>query len=227
MSKLALLIISAATLAVTASASQAADVSGQVGLASQYLGKGLGKSDEEPALFGSGRWNVAEGFYASAFASQAASSRGADAEVILTGGYEHEFGEVAVDVQVMRREMTGETNGVDSAYWEYQADVSRDFGERFSARLRVNYSADTYGAADEAWWVEAQGGFKLTPSDKLTVAYAQRRLDRGADYDAWNIGVKHKFNKTVSADLRWYDTDGHDLGERYEGRLVAALTLSF
>jgi len=222
------LILAGVALAATATASQAAEpLKVQVGAASEYTGKGLGKSDGNTAAFGSVRWNVGKGFYLNAFASEAASSKGADAEVILSGGYEREFGDTSIDVMVMHRKLTGETNGVDSAYWEYQADVSRDFGKRFSGRLRVNYSSEAYGSADEAWWVEAQGSFKITSADKLTVAYAQRRLDRGVEYDAWNIGVKHKFSKAVSGDLRWYDTDGHEFGERYEGRLVAQLAVNF
>lgn len=204
----------------------AGDISGKVGLASQYLGKGLGKSDEDPAVSAALRWTEG-GFYADAFYSQAASSRGANSEVIMTGGYVAEFGEYELDSQLLYREMIGEENGVDSGYFEAQFDLSRDFGKTFSGRMRVNYSPDTYGSTDEAWWIEAQGGAKLGDNDKVTVAYGLRRTENGTDYDAWNIGVKHKFTKAFSGDLRWYDTDGHEFGERYEGRLVAALTYSF
>jgi uncharacterized protein (TIGR02001 family) len=227
MSNRSTLLLAALALSATATVSHAAPLDIEVGAASEYTGKGLGKSDGDTAAFGQVRWNVANGFYVSAFASEAASSKGADAEVILSGGYERKFGDVAVDLRAMHRELTGEKFGVDSAYWEYQADVSRNFGKSFSGRLRVNYSPEAYGAADENWWVEVQGGYKLTPSDKVTVAYGQRRPDRGVDYDAWNVGVKHKFSPKVAGDLRWYDTDGHQYGKRYEGRLVAALTVNF
>ena len=222
-----IIVISAVVIGMSAVApAMAADVSGKVGLASQYLGKGLGKSDQDPAFSGSVRWTQ-DGFYGDAFISQAASARDAEAEVILTGGYVAEFGDFELDSQLLYREMTGEQDGVDSGYFEAQFDLSRDFGKTFSGRLRVNYSPDTYGGTDEAWWVEAQAGAKLGDSDKVTAAYGLRRTENGTDYDAWNIGVKHKFTKAVAGDLRWYDTDGHEFGERYEGRLVAALTYSF
>lgn len=201
-------------------------ITGQIGVASQYTGKGLGKSDEDPAAFGSVRWQT-NGFYASAFISQATSSRGADAEVIFSAGYARDLGDWDVDVVVMHRQMTNETNGVDSSYVEYQGDLSRALTGRLSARLRVNYSADTYGTAETAWWTEAQATFQLTSKDKLSAAYGLRRVDVGNDYDAWNVGVRHKFTPAISGDLRWYDTDSHDLGDRYDGRLVAALTYSF
>lgn len=209
-----------------AAPAMAGEISGKVGLASEYLGKGLGKSDQDPAVSAALRWTEG-GFYADAFYSQAASSRGANSEVIMTGGYVAEFGDYELDSQLLYREMIGEENGVDSGYFEAQFDLSRDFGKTFSGRMRVNYSPDTYGSTDEAWWIEAQGGAKLGDNDKVTVAYGVRRTENGTDYDAWNIGVRHKFTKAFSGDLRWYDTDGHEFGERYEGRLVAALTYSF
>lgn len=221
-----LVLAAVAAAAIPAGPALADPISGQVGLASQYLGKGLGKSDEDPAFFGSVRW-AANGFYASGFASQAASSKGSDAEVIVNVGYARALGGWNLDGQVMYREMLNETNGVDSGFVEWQGDVSRDLTDRLSARLRLNYASDTYGAAEEAWWTEAQATLTLTSKDKLSVAYAQRRVDGGADYDAWNIGVKHKISPAVSADLRWYDTDGHEFGSRYEGRLVASVAYSF
>lgn len=222
------LIPAAVAIAIGASSgapASAQPVSGQIGIASQYIGKGLGKSDEDPALFGSVRWE-ANGFYANGFLSQAASSKGSDAEAILSTGYTQDIGDWAFDGQVMYREMLNETNGVDSGFFEWQGDVSRDIGDRLSARLRLNYSPDTYGGGDEAWWTEAQATLTLTSKDKLSVAYGQRRIDNGTDYDAWNIGVKHKFSPALSGDLRWYDTGSHEFGSRYEGRLVASVSLS-
>lgn len=221
----AALVASPAAAAITLQADPD-PITGQIGIASQYTGKGLGKSDEDPAAFGSVRWQT-NGFYANAFVSEATSSRGADAEVILSAGYERELGDWDVDVVVMHRQMIGETIGVDSSYVEFQGDVSRALTDSISVRFRVNYSADGYGATEAAWWAEAQATVKLTSNDKLSAAYGQRRLDGGNDYDAWNVGVKHKFTPAISGDLRWYDTDRHDLGGRYDGRLVAALTFSF
>lgn len=223
--KIILAVIFVASVALAAPAS-ADPISGQVGVTSEYIGKGLGKSDEEPAFFGSMRWET-DGFYASGFFSQATSSKGADAELIATVGYQRDIGDWGLDAQVMHRQMLHETNGIDSEYVEVQADVSRDLTEALSARVRVNYSPDTYGSGDAAWWSEAQATFKLTSRDKLSAAYGLRRIENGVDYDAWNVGVKHRFTPAVSGDLRWYDTDGHDLGGRYDSRLVASLSYSF
>ena len=196
-----------------------------VGVASEYVGKGLGKSDGEPAV--SGTAEAAWGdFRASVFASTAANTQGSDSEIITTVGWGRELAGFDVDVSVINRDLPGARLGVDENYWEYQADLSRKFG-RISTRLRVNYTDDGFAGTKEAWWTELQGGTALTSSDKLTVAVASRRAHGGADYTAWNAGVKHKFNDQIALDLRWFDTDEHDLGEPYEGRFVAALTYAF
>lgn len=224
-----LALVAGSLLAVSPAAAFAGDpdpITGQIGVASEYTGKGLGKSNEDPAAFGSVRWQP-NAFYVNAFISEATSSRGADSEFILSAGYERELGDWDVDFVVMHRQMLNETNGVDSSYVEVQGDISRALTSRVSARFRVNYSPDGYGATEAAWWTEAQATFKLTSNDKVSAAYGLRRLDGGNDYDAWNVGVKHKFTPAISGDLRWYDTDSHELGSRYDGRLVASISYSF
>ena len=190
------------------------------------MGKGLGRSDEQPAMFATLRLEH-DGLYASAFASKAATLRGADAEVILATGYAREVQGWAFDVQGMYRKLMGETGGVDNAFVEYQADLSRNLTDSVNGRIRVNYSPNAYGPAGAAWWTEAQVTLKLTPADKLSVGYAVRRSENGPDYDAWNIGLRHKFTPALAGDLRWYDTDGHDLGSKFKGRLVGSVFYNF
>ncbi|WP_420472057.1 TorF family putative porin [Brevundimonas sp. FT23042] len=197
----------------------------QVGVASEYVGKGLGKSNGEIAW--SGQVGVSQGdFRATVFASTAELSSGADSEIITTLGWAPEAFGFEWDFSVMNRDLPGTAAGIDSNYWEYQADVSRSIGP-VSARVRVNYTPDGFSGTEEAWWVEAQGAYKITGSTKASAAIATRRAHGGADYTAWNIGVKHKLTDAIAADIRWYDTDEHDLGDNYDGRLVGALTFAF
>lgn len=213
------------TAAVAAGSASAADpVSVQLGVASQYLGKGIGKSNDEVSYSGSVEVNR-NGFYASLFGATAELAQGADAEILTTVGYRTELGGYGFDLSVINRDLPGSRKGVDANYTEYQVDASRKFGP-VSTRLRVNYTADGFAATQEAWWVELQGGVALDAKTRATIALADRSADGGADYTAWNAGVKRKLPHDLALDLRWYDTDGHRFGDTYEGRLVAALTLS-
>jgi len=213
----------AAMLATTANAYDGPDI--QIGIASQYVGKGVGKSNEKPSLSGSIEFSH-QGFYTSLFAASAELSQGADAEIVTTLGYRTTAAGFGVDAAIVNRELPGNRAGVDSNYFEVQTDLSRKFGP-VSTRLRVNYTGDGYAATQEAWWVELQGGVSLDSKTKATVAIAERTADGGAEYTAWNIGAKRKLTDEIALDLRWYDTDGHRFGDAYDGRLVAALTYSF
>lgn len=196
-----------------------------VGVASQYVGKGLGKSDEEVAPFAKAEIGYGQA-YASLFVSSASGSQGFDSEIVTTLGWRPEAAGFAFDLAAINRELPGTRAGVDSNFWEYQADAARKLGP-VATRLRVNYTADGFAATKEAWWVELQGTVSVGPKTKASAAVADRSADGGADYKAWNVGVKHKLVDAFAVDLRWYDTDSHELGDNYDGRFVVAASYSF
>ena len=210
--------------AVQAHAIAAPDFSAQVGVASEYVGKGLGKSAGDPSVNGSVEISTGA-FYANVFASTAKLSQGSDAEIVSAVGWRPEAAGYKFDLSVVNRDLPGTRAGVDANYWEYQADASRKIGP-VSTRLRVNYTPDGFAATKEAWWVELQGTVSVGPKTKASVAIADRTADGGAEYAAWNVGVKHKLTEKLALDVRWYDTDSHALGENYDGRLVGALTFA-
>lgn len=205
--------------------SQAQSFGLDVGVASQYVGKGLGKSNQDVAPFAKAEASFGEG-YASVFVSDAAGSQGYDLEIVSMVGWRPKAGGFTFDLGVMNRDLPGSRAGVDKNYWEYQADASRKLGP-VATRLRVNYSPDGFAATKEAWWLELQGTVAVAAKTKISAAVANRMADGGVDYNAWNVGAKQKLTDALAVDLRWYDTDRHSAGEPYEGRLVAAATYSF
>jgi uncharacterized protein (TIGR02001 family) len=220
-----LIALSAALPIVLAAPAQAQSLDAQVGVASEYVGKGLGKSAGDPSL--NANLEASYGaFYGSVFASTAKLSQGSDAEIITALGWRPRAAGVAFDLSVMNRDLPGTRSGVDANYWEYQADASRKFG-RVSGRLRVNYTPDGFAATREAWWIEAQAATALGARARASAAFGVRSADGGADYNAWNLGVKYNLTERWAADVRWYDTDSHDLGDNYDGRLVGALSFNF
>lgn len=205
-------------------ATMAQDINWTVGVASEYVGKGIGKSNGEIAPYGQVEVSTGQ-VYASFFASTAENASGADAETITQIGWRPTLGDVKFDLAVLNRDLPGTRAGVDKNWYEYQADMSQSFG-RVSTRFRVNYTPDGSGATQEAWWIELQGSMALDSKTKASVSIADRTADGGAEYTAWSAGVKRKLTDDVSLDVRWFDTGDHGLGEPYEGRLVASLSLA-
>ncbi|MEH6664847.1 MAG: TorF family putative porin [Brevundimonas sp.] len=199
--------------------------SGEFGVATEYVGKGLGKSDGDPSVF-AGVQATRGGFYAKVWASTADLPQGIDGEIVSSLGYKTRWAGNGLNLSVVNRELSGAPGTLDSNYFEFQGDVSRRLGP-VNTRLRVNYTPDGFGGSEEAWWVELNGSVNVTDGTTVSAAFANRASEGGADYNAWNLGVNHDLAENLALDVRWYDTDAHFRGERYDGRLVAALTASF
>ena len=205
--------------------SDAIDWSAEIGAATEYVGKGLGKSDGDPSIF-AGVQATRGGFYAKLWASSADLSQGSDAEIITTVGYRTRWAGNGLNLSIQNRDLPGTAAGVDDNYFEFQGDLTRRLGP-VNTRLRVNYSPDGFAATEEAWWIELNGSVNVAEATRVSAAFANRAAENGADYNAWNVGVTHNLVRNLALDVRWYDTDSHFRGERYDGRLVAALTASF
>ncbi|WP_415013115.1 TorF family putative porin [Brevundimonas sp.] len=213
------------TNAEAQTASPAVDWSVEIGAATEYVGKGLGKSDGDPSIF-AGVQATHGGFYAKVWASSADLPQGSTAEIVSSIGYKTRWAGNGLNFSVVNRDLPGTRSGIDSNYFEFQTDVSRRLGP-VNTRLRVNYTPDGFSATEEAWWIELNGSVSVADATRVSAAFANRAAENGADYNAWNLGVNHDLTENLALDVRWFDTDAHFRGDRYDGRLVAALTASF
>ena len=224
-SNLAPLLTAALVLAAGAAAAEEIELSGTAVLATDYMSKGTGKNDGEPAL--SGSLEASNGvFYAGTWGSDAVTAQGGDAELHLYAGARPKLAGIKWDLRAMAKTITGTAPGVQESYAEFRVDATRAVGKA-KARMRVEYSPDNYGATREAWWIEGQVSHPIGSRFTASAALGRREQNGGADYTAWNIGGAVKVTDRVVLDMRWYDTDSHDLGKVYRGKVVAALSVSF
>ncbi|MDO9338644.1 MAG: TorF family putative porin [Caulobacter sp.] len=194
-------------------------------LASEYISKGTGKSDGDPAFQLDASYDFGPA-YVGLFGSNADVSQGGDAELHAYVGAKPELGDVKFDLRAMVKTMPGTPDGVQSEWLELRADTTLPVAGT-DLRLRVEYSPDNYAATRAAWWVEAQASRELAEDWKISAAYGAREQDGGADYRAWNAGITWNATDRLALDLRWYDTDSHDLGENYDGRLFVSASVAF
>jgi uncharacterized protein (TIGR02001 family) len=194
-------------------------------LASEYISKGAGKSAEDPAFQLDANYDFGPA-YVGFWGTNADVSQGGDSELHAYIGAKPKLGDVSFDLRAMLKTMPGTAEGVQSEWLELRADATVPVAGT-DLRLRVEYSPDNYAATEAAWWVEGQVARKLTDDWKVSAAYGLREQDGGADYRAWNAGVTWKATDKLALDLRWYDTDSHERGVNYDGRLFASATLAF
>lgn len=194
-------------------------------VASEYVSKGTGKSDGDPAFQLDAKWDF-DPVYVGVWGSNADVSQGGDSELHAYVGAEFDAGVVGFDLRAMAKTMPGTPDGVHSEWLEFRAEATAPLAGT-DLRLRVEYSPDNYAATEAAWWVEAQASREIAEDWKISAAYGAREQDGGADYRAWNAGVTWDVTDRLALDLRWYDTDSRSLGENYDGRVYLAATVSF
>ncbi len=223
---------SALAAVLTLSASPAAaqsvgdlDLSGQIGVASEFVGKGLGKSNREISPFGSIEAKASD-VYASVFVASAELPQGADLEIVSAIGYRPKVGSVSLDISIINRDLYGSRTDYQGNSFEYQVDATRKFGP-VTARLRLNYTPDGFGATEGAWWNELQGTVSLDAKTRISAAIGDRNADGGAEYVAWNVGARRKLTDDLSLDLRFYDTDSPQISDAYDSRFVGSLSYAF
>ncbi|MGV3578439.1 TorF family putative porin [Brevundimonas sp.] len=215
-----------ATFAAAGAASaQDAEVGFNVGIASDYVFRGVSQTDEDPAFQAGVDVSFGSGFYVGAWGSNVDFGDDTDAEFDVYGGYRTELGGFGVDVGVISYLYAGEPSGAEYNYVEYKAAISRAVGP-VTAGAAVYYSDDFFGADDEATYIE--GNLAFAPADKWTVsgAVGKQWLDVSDDYVTWNAGVAYALSDAYTLDVRYHDTDVDNV-DIYDGRVVATLKAFF
>lgn len=148
-------------------------------------------------------------------------------EYDLYGGYVAHLGRQGFDFGLIRYGYTPQPVGQPGLdYFEAYGKTARNFGQ-ITLSGSVYYSPAGMSGAGESWYGVGSAAWAI--DDKWTAStLLGRQTERvGNDYTDWNAGVTRKLTKALSLDLRYWDTDRHDLGHDYHARAVAALNASF
>jgi uncharacterized protein (TIGR02001 family) len=196
-----------------------------------YVFRGVSQSDENFTLQGAFDYAHESGLYAGIWASGVDfGSEGPDAEVDTYVGFGFPIGEsFKGDIQVLRYNYVGGSNGSDFAYNEVIGKLTyADF-----ITGTIGWSNDVF-ATDETgiyYGLSAKHGWESGTSVFGGVGYYD--LDdiyEGADgYIDWNLGVAQTFGP-AEVSLTYFDTDsdGSDLfGDLAGNRVVLAAKIAF
>lgn len=224
MKALKLAICAATASLALGGAAHAQDVSFNIGVANDYVFRGVSQTDESVQVFGG--VDLSSGvFYAGAWASNVDFGDGTDAEIDLYAGVKPTAGPVSFDFAAIYYGYVGEPGGADWAQWEFKAAASVPAGP-LTLGAAAYYSPDYTGVGtDESLYIEANAAF--SPAEKWTVSAAigNQSVDAlgvDTDYTTWNFGVGYAFTEKLSADLRYHDSD-IDACALCDGRAVLTL----
>lgn len=215
----------AATASLAMGGTALAQVSFNVGAATDYVFRGVSQTDESAQVFGG--VDYAHGpFYVGAWASNVDFGDGTDAEFDLYAGYKPTMGDITFDLGAIYYGYINEPGGADWAQWEFKAAASAPAGP-VTLGVAGYYSPDYTGVGtDDSLYLELNAG--VTPAENwaVTAALGKQSVDfeggGSDDYTTWNIGVAYTFAEKFTADLRWHDTN-IDGSPAADGRVVLAL----
>ena len=226
------LIAAASALALSAGAASAQDaaqkpftLSYNVGVASDYVFRGVSQTDQDAQLFG-GVDLTAGRFYAGTWASNVDFGDKTDAEIDLYAGFKPTLGPVALDLGVIYYGYAGAPAGTGYGNTEFKVAGSVPAGKG-GVGAAVFYSHDSFGAAKEATYYELNGSYPVATKWTVSGVVGRQTYSGTGDYTTWNLGAAYAINDKLALDLRYIDTDQHDFGKLYDSRAVATLKATF
>lgn len=223
--KTALCALTASFALGGAAMAQEPTVTFNVGVVSDYVFRGLSQTDEKAAIQGGA--DVTSGMaYAGVWASNVDFGDDTSAEIDVYGGIKPTVGPATLDFGVIYYGYVDEPNNADYANWEFKAAASVPAGPA-TVGAAVYYSNDSFGAADEATYLEVNGAVPVGPVS-LSGAFGNQNFKDLDDYNLWNIGVGYTFADHYTVDFRYYGTDNEDFtGYLGDDRFVVGLKATF
>ncbi len=213
--------------------SSAADFSGYVTLATDYVKRGVTQSDSDPALQIGADFNFGDGFFLGVWGSTIDISNGPsvqrDIELNYYAGYAFDVSDSwQFSTGVVDYQFPGQTGNFDYDYREFS------FGANFKDRIWLDlaYSPDLYNSGNSTMNFELYAEWPVSSIWAIGggAGYYDTSNLTGGAYQYWQLGITGSF-KWVDVDLRIHDTDKWvpiiSTPDRAKSRLVLKIQIPF
>lgn len=202
------LFAAAASLALAGAAS-AAEVSTNIGIANDYVFRGLDQTANYEGQLFVGADVTEDNIYGGIWVSNTGPEHNVGVEYDLYAGIKPTFAGLTFDLGAVFYGYTGDPL-VNSSLntLEYKAAVSYPVGE-MTVGAAVYYSPKNGGFADEkTTYLEVNGSYTVSGAT-ISGAYGNFSVDTAglSEYNTWNIGVTYPFMDRYSVDVRYHGSD--------------------
>jgi uncharacterized protein (TIGR02001 family) len=238
----------AGALSSVASIATAEDIGANVGLASDYMFRGVSQTDNQMALQGGFDWAHASGFYVGTWASNVDSNffggaQDPQLEVDLYAGYAGEVGAFSYDLGVLGYFYPGADNAAADDFQTVEFYIGGGYAltEALSLSAKLFYANELnfVGVSEDGMYFTVGADYALT--DKLSLSASVGRSSGDAfetlggsggpdSYMDYSIGVSTSFaGADFSLTYVDSDDDAEDLfGDNItDGRAVLTMSKSF
>lgn len=191
-------------------------LTGNVGIFSQYIFRGLTQTNKDPALQGGFDYSHASGFYLGTWASNiswltdspgATGYTSSSLEWDFYGGYKTSFGDFGIDVGLLQYYYPGSHN---AAVWPTKADTLEIYGalswKWLSAKYSHSINNKTFGVPDSrgTYYLDLSATVPVTDKLNLLAHWGKQKFDGNtngvsndsfASYEDWKIGATYTLPK--------------------------------
>jgi uncharacterized protein (TIGR02001 family) len=198
-----------------------------VGAATDYVFRGLSRTDRRAEVYGGLDATLGAIGYAGLWLSNVDLGNGTGAEYDLYGGVRPVLGPVTFDFGFTYNGFTNRLGGRHEDYLEWKVAPSMPIGPA-TIGLAYVYSDDFLGETGPANYYEINASMPLPrTSFSVSGAMGRQQLKGPLDYTTWNLGVGYALNSRIGLDLRYWDTDARGFGDIYKGKVVLGVKATF
>jgi uncharacterized protein (TIGR02001 family) len=233
--KLALVAAAASVAMGGAAMAEELKLSYNVGVASDYIFRGISNTNTKGEVFGGVDATYGIG-YAGVWTSNVDfGTPNPDQEIDVYAGVKPVVGAFNLDLGVIYYGYTKDKNGAPGSYsyTEVKAAGSTAVGPA-TVGAALYYSPEFPGKGGEALYYELNGSAPIGEKLTLSGALGRQEVDTanyfgGASdsYVTWNLGVSAAINDHLTADIRYSDTNKSDYGSIYHAAVTASLKAAF
>lgn len=231
--------VAVATVAFASAAS--AEVTFNVGAATDYVFRGLDQTGPgtDGEVFGGIDWTGGPNLYAGAWLSNTGPSSDNGIEADYYAGWKPKLGPVSLDLGAIYYTYSDSDFGaVDSDFNTLEWKLAGSIGAGpATLGAAVYYSDDVASSDEESWYYELNASVPVKEKVLLSAAIGQFKSDQYSQFDAalsdkyttWNVGVTVPVTDTFSLDARYIGTenDARDFGAAVGDRLIGTIKATF
>lgn len=208
------------------------DISGSVGIVSDYVFRGISQTGGDAALQASATVSHDSGFYFTVWGSNVDFSdfgdNTTDFEVDFTLGYGGALGDATTyDINVTYFTYPNQPSGASYNYFEIAAGITHEIGDGLSVGATIAFSPDNFEESGTSFWLALNGTYAATDWLSVSANLGYQSYDDDfyspSDYFYYDIGATLTYG-IVDLDLRYVATDSDVYGK---DKIVGSVLFNF
>lgn len=221
-----LFLAASAACVLTVNAASAEGITSNVGFATDYVFRGISKTDENPAIQGGFDYADPSGLHIGVWGSNTDFNTTDDGslELDIYAGYAAEIGAFSYDVGGIYYYYPGADSDLDYNFVEAYFAVAYDMDVALLS-AGLNYSPEYFGDSGDGVYFYGGANVPLPHDFSATAHIGFQSIDDSEDYTDWSLGLGYNY-MDFDFGLTYFDTDLSN-NDNADSRAVLSVSREF